>query len=249
MNLQIVKVFYYGLALILFTAPCYALSAWFDLDSSRVELHLVVQWQSTENIVVLNPVFSEDHPLFNVRASNTIQEQKGRVTEQRRTYVLDELWGAIPQASVKILNSGKVEELNIGSIQLAQQKNFWGLSVIVLLLTCGLCIILAWFVRRSKSRSMKPEPAFSRETAVQAAKGSNWSLLFEILSSNVPWRSQLGDLPWEQWQQQWQFASREPSDRDRQLLIQLLQQSNANELREIIISEEEQVLSEVLEKQ
>ena len=210
---------------------------------------MVVQWQSTEDVVVLNPVFSEDHPLFNARAFNTTQEQKGRITEQRRTYVLDELWDAIPRASVKILNSGKVQELSISSIQLAQQKNFWGLSFIVLLLTCSLGVILVWFVRRSKPRSMKSEPTFSKETAVQAAKGSNWSLVFEILSSNVPWRSQLGDLPWEQWQQQWQFASREPSDRDRQSLIQLLQQSNADELREIVISEEEKVLSEVLEKQ
>ena len=210
---------------------------------------MVVQWQSTEDVVVLNPIFSEDHPLFNARAFNTIQEQKGRITEQRRTYVLDELWDAIPQASVKVLNSGKVQELSISSIQPAQQKNFWGLSVIVLLLTCSFGVILVWLVRRSKPRSMKSEPTFSRETAVQAAKGSNWSLLFEILSSNVPWRSQLDDLPWEQWQQQWQFASREPSDRDRQLLIQLLQQSNADKLRELIISEEEQVLSEVLEKQ
>ena len=88
---------------------------------------------------------------------------------------------------------------------------------------------------------------FSRESAVQAAKTGNWSLLFEILSSNVPWRSELDGLPLEQWQQQWQFASREPSTTDRQKIIESLQRSNDDELREIVINKEDKILSEVLE--
>ena len=248
MQARITKVLFLLIGFIVFAVPCDALSARFVSNFAESELWLVVQWESTNDVIVVNPVFDEEHPLFRIRAFETLQQQKGQIIQHRRGYVLDELWDYIPKSSVKIINSGRVQELSIPALQLKRQNTFWIYDISVILLICSLCLILFCLWNSSKSNSSSSEPGFSRETAVQAAKHNNWSLLFEILSTNAPWRSELGDLPWEQWHQQWRFASREPTDRDRQLIIKLLQQSRHDELRDTTISEEEKVLSEVLEK-
>ena len=171
------------------------------------------------------------------------------MTEQKRSYVLDPQWTQIPKASIKILKSGIIRKINIGSIEIKPQVNLFDIRLLLLPIIAFVVVGLGWILKRSKPAQPMVKPVFSRESAVQAAQTSNWSLLFEILSSNIPWRSELGDLPLDQWQQQWQFAAREPSYQDRQKIIKLLLRTNDCELREIVINEEEKVLSEVLEKQ
>ena len=248
MTMNDTKIFYFCLGLFLFTLPSSALSTRFEADLVKAELYLVVQWQSGDDIVVLNPSFSDNHPLAKQNSFNTIQQQNGSLTEQRRSYTLGQHLSRIPEAKIKVLKSGKIMELKIESINIKQQSHLLELGLLIFVLVC-VTVALLWLMKRNKSSIKNVAPSFTKESATQAVQASNWSLFFEILSSNVSWKAELRDLPVDQWQQQWQFASREPSSRDRQKIIKLLQTSTDCELREDVISEEEKILSEVLEKQ
>ena len=248
MDLHQAKVLCFCLGFVLLTGVSLATGARFETDFSRGELYLVVQWESSDDIVVLNPNFEEGHPLAKQSSLKTIQQQNGSLTEQRRTYFLDPQITTIPATTIKILNAGKIQELKLNAIEIKRQS-FSPNLVLLFFVVLSLTVLLVWILKRRNLPRTKTEPVFSKESAVQAAQTSNWALFFEILSSNVPWKTDLTDLPMDQWQQQWQFASREPSSRDRQKIIKLLQTSTDCELLEEVISEEEKILSEVLEKQ
>ena len=248
MSLHDAKIIYFCLGFVFLTSTFYAVGARFESDLTNGELNLVVEWNSTDDVVVINPNFDENHPLFRKNSLKTVQQQNNSLIEQKRSYLLDPQWTQIPKASIKILKSGTIQKIDIGPIEIKRKVDSFDTRLMLLPIIGFVVVGLGWVVKRSKLSHPIAKPVFSKESAVQAAQTSNWSLLFEILSSNIPWRSELGDLPLDQWQQQWQFAAREPSYQDRQKIIEVLRRSNDCELREIVISEEEKILSEVLEK-
>ena len=248
MDLQQAKVLCFCLGFVLLTGVSLATGARFETDLSRGELYLVVQWESGDDVVVLNPNFEEGHPLAKQSSLKTIQQQNGSLTEQRRTYSLNPEITTIPETTIKILNAGKIMELKLDAIEIKRQS-FSPKLVLLFFVVLSPIFLLVWILKRRNLPGSKTEQVFSKESAVQAAQTSNWALFFEILSSNVPWKTDLNDLPMDQWQQQWQFASREPSHQDRQKIIKILQQSTDYELRVDVINQEEKILREVLEKQ
>lgn len=223
-----------------------ALEAGYQLNTVESTLDIVVQWQSHQNVLVVQPVFVEKHPLGNQKILKIAQSQNNDLNIQRFSFRLDRELKEIPEASIKIIRDGKEELIRVPNLPLEKTGSKLNFQYLLggLFLIISLITLIA--LRSRKQTTQSPEPCFSREAAVEAIKRGNWSLLFEILSSDVSWKTELDGIPWQDWEQQWRFASRRMSDRDCELLVKTLQKSLKYNAEEESTTQEDEILQRVL---
>ena len=154
MDLHQAKVLCFCLGFVLLTGVSLATGARFETDFSRGELYLVVQWESSDDIVVLNPDFEEEHPLAKQSSLKTIQQQNGSLTEQRRTYFLDPQITTIPATTIKILNAGKIQELKLNAIEIKRQS-FSPNLVLLFFVVLSLTVLLVWILKRKTYQGLR----------------------------------------------------------------------------------------------
>lgn len=216
-----------------------------DLDDSTVKIS--VTWNTKENVLVMKPLFEEDHPLHGLKMKNKIQWQHEDQSYQSMIYDLDSGLQRLPEASVQILSSGTEQTLVVGAVSVERGESKNSALFIAIFIVVIFCSILFYRWKRRRVISI-PAESFSRQSAIQAIQRRNWSLLFEILSSDVPWKCDLQNLPWEDWQQQWLFGSRQISEKNCNLLIKALRDSAEITAENQSFKEEEEILETILTK-
>lgn len=229
------------------TSASQAAKAGYEIGPGNSSVKISVTWNTEQSILVMQPIFKEDHPLYGLKMKNKVQWQNGDQSHQSMNYDLDSALRHLPEASVKVLVSGAEQMLAVEAISLQRKENKYFLVLATSLIFILICSILFFYVKHRRTISI-PNESFSRESAVEAVKRKNWSLLFEILSSDIPWKAELHDLPWEDWKQQWSFASREVSEKNCSLLIKVLQDSEKATAENQSLEEEEEILGTILTK-
>ena len=216
-----------------------------DLDDSTVKI--AVTWNTKETVLVMKPLFEEGHPLHGLKMKNKVQWQHEDKSYQSMIYDLDSGLQVLPEASVQILSSGTEQTLVVGAVSVERGESKNSILFIAIFVVLIFCSILLYRRKRRRVISI-PAESFSRESAIQAIQRRNWSLLFEILSSDVPWKCDLQNLPWEDWQQQWLFGSRQISEKNCNLLIKALRDSAEITAENQSFKEEEEILETILTK-